>query len=75
MERLYVEAWGMFPEWIQKKYLVANVKANGEDEAARAEANMGLKKDALITMLYAALVVPANAADGVTMVEDFVAWV
>ena len=54
---------------------MANVKANGEDEAARAEANMGLKKDALITMLYAALVVPANAADGVTMVEDFVAWV
>ena len=54
---------------------MADVRANRDDEAARAEAKMGLNKDALITMLYAALVVPSNLADGVTIVEDFLAWV
>ena len=60
MERLCVEAWGMFLEGTQKKYLVDAVKANGKDKAARAASNMGLKNDALRAMLYAAHVVPAN---------------
>ena len=54
---------------------MAAVKANGKEEAARAAENMGLKKDALLAIMYTAIIVTVNMADGVTMVEDFVAWV
>ena len=35
----------------------------------------GLEKDSLLAMLYADHVVPANTADGVTTVQEFLAWV
>ena len=72
MERLCVELWGIFPEGMQKRDLVSAVKLNRQDEAARTAANMGLKKDSLLAIIYAALVVPINEDYGVTTVEDFV---
>ena len=51
---------------------MAAVKVNGKEEAARAAENMGLKKDALLAMMYTAIIVTVNMADGVTTVEDFV---
>ena len=64
----------MYPAGMQKKGLMATIKEKPEDGEARAEAKMNVKNDALLAMVYAALGVPANAAGGVTTVEDFAAW-
>ena len=72
--RLCIAGWGMYPAGLRKKELVAAMQEKGTEEEAK-EAKMSVKNDALLAMLYAALDVPANAAEGVTTVEEFVAWV
>ena len=72
--RLCIAGWGVYPAGLRKKELVAAMQEKGTEEEAK-EAKMSVKNDALLAMLYAALDVPANAAEGVTTVEEFVAWV